>query len=387
VTQRSRGEGTIYRRAGGAWAGQVYVFNRAGGRQRRTVYGATQAEVVDKLTHLRALTHQRLPAAPERLTLAQYADAWLSHGRASALKPATVSNYRWLLNTYTLPRLGPLQLTSLTPQHVRDLMAAVLESGASARTAQLTRAVLRALLADAERDQIVARNVAALVKGPRVDRPEARPWPAPDAAAFLAATRAHRLHALFAVGVALGLRKGELIALRWADVDLDAATVRVTRTTQRLGAGQGLVTGTPKTARGRRTIPLPQVCATALHAHRHAQDADRRAAGDLWVDTGLVFTTTRGGGLEPRNLNRTLDSLIKTAGVPRIRFHDLRHTCASLLLAQGVQPRVVMEILGHSQLAITTDLYSHVMPTTLRAAAHALDTALAPLHPDGGPPS
>ena len=185
----------------------------------------------------------------------------------------------------------------------------------------------------------------------------------------------HRLHALFAVGVALGLRKGELLALRWDDVDLDGGVLHVRQNVQRLPE-MGLVFGPPKSNKSRRTIPLPAASAKVLRTHRANQAAEALALGPAWVDSGLVFTSTVGTVIEPRNLNRFFDELITKAGVRRIRFHDLRHTCASLLLAQNVPARVVMEILGHSQLAMTTDLYSHVMPTALRAAADAMDRVL-----------
>lgn len=185
----------------------------------------------------------------------------------------------------------------------------------------------------------------------------------------------HRLCALFAVGVALGLRKGELLALRWEDVDLDGGTLRVRQTVQRL-PHIGLVFGPPKSLRSRRTIPLPRASAKALRRHRAVQAAEALSAGPAWTDSSLVFTSTVGTLFEPRNLTRLFDELIAEAGVRRIRFHDMRHTCASLLLAQNVPARVVMEVLGHSQLSMTTDLYSHVMPTALREAATAMDRAL-----------
>ncbi|KNX36042.1 hypothetical protein VV01_00945 [Luteipulveratus halotolerans] len=176
--------------------------------------------------------------------------------------------------------------------------------------------------------------------------------------------------------MALGPRKGELLALRWDDVDLDGGSLRVHRTVQRLGQGVGLVSGSPKTQRSRRTMPLPRVSASALREHRARQDEERSTAGGAWTDLGLVFSTTKGTVIEPRDLNRLFDQQIAAAGVRRIRFHDLRHTCATLLLAQGVSPRVVIEMLGHTQLSMTTDLYGHVMPTALRSAADAMDGAL-----------
>lgn len=373
MSRRANGEGSIYQRSDGRWAGAIYVHNRDGGRQRRQVYGRTKAEVIDKLGDLRALTRQHIPAAPVSYTVRQYASIWGGALGDSSLKPATVSNYRWILNRYVLPEVGDVKLVALSPQHVRNMLTAIANREVSARTVQLARAVLRTMLADAEREQLIHRNVAALVKGPRVERQEVQPWTAAEAGRFLSAVADHRLYALFSVGIALGLRKGELLALRWSDVDLDGGTLRVHRTVQRLGAGEGLVIGAPKTARSRRTIPLPDVCVAALRAHRATQAGERAAAGDKWVDLGLVFSTAKGTVIEPRNLNRLFDVKVKEAGVRRIRFHDLRHTCATLLLAQNVSSRVVMELLGHTQLSMTTDLYGHVLPTTLRSAASAMD--------------
>lgn len=373
MSRRANGEGSIYQRKDGRWTGAVYVLNRGGGRQRRQVYGKTRAEVAGKVADLHGLNLKHIPAAPVALTVKDFGSTWVDRLHDSDLKPATVSNYAWILARYILPSVGTVRLVALSPEHVRKMLRTVSDSGASARTVQLSRAVLRAMLADAERDQLVHRNVAALVKGPRVEREEVVPWSREEASRFLASLEGHRLHPLFAVGVALGLRKGELLALRWEDVDLDARVLRVRATVQRLGRGVGLVTGSPKTKKSRRNLPLPQVLVTALAAHRESQQRERREAGTRWQESGLVFTTGKGTMIEPRDLNRFLDDAIARAGLRRIRFHDLRHTCATLLLAQGVSPRVVMEVLGHSQLSMTTDLYGHVMPSSLRDAAKALD--------------
>lgn len=192
----------------------------------------------------------------------------------------------------------------------------------------------------------------------------------------------HRLSALFAVGVAVGLRRGELLALAWDDVDLDAGILRVRRTVQRF-RGQGLVFGPGKSSRSRRSIPLPESSRVALLSHRDRQELERLAVGESWQASGLVFTTSVGTVVEPRNPSRTFEQLVQRSGVRRVRFHDLRHTCASLLLAQGVSPRVVMDVLGHSQLSITMDLYSHVMPSALRYAADAMDRALSQIDDPG----
>ena len=244
--------------------------------------------------------------------------------------------------------------------------------GLGERSVQIIHSTLRTMLSEAMREELIERNVATVVRPPSAQQVEVQPWSTVEASRFLAASADHRLHALFAVGVALGLRKGELLALRWDDVDLEGGVVHVRQNVQRLPE-IGLVFGPPKSNKSRRTIPLPAASAKVLRTHRANQAAEALALGPAWGESGLVFTSAVGTVIEPRNLNRFFDELIAKAGVRRIRFHDLRHTCASLLLAQHVPARIVMEILGHSQLAMTTDLYSHVMPTALREAADAMD--------------
>jgi len=375
VSRRANGEGSVYRRADGRWAGAFYVLRPDGGRQRRTAYGKTRKEVSAKLTEMAAKTAAGVPLAVKSWTVASYADYWIASVVEARCRPSTVSSYRGTLRKHIVPAVGSVTLRRLTPAHVRALMAAKLEAGGSVRSVQIVHAVLRAMLAEAVREELVERNVASIVKGPAAKHEEVKPWGAAEAAVFLAAARGDRLFALFAVGVAVGLRKGELAGLRWEDVDLDQGLVHVRQTIQRV-YGVGIVVGPPKSARSRRDVPLPVYAVQALKEHRTRQLEERLAMGRYWIDSGLVFTTTIGTGLDPRNLTRVLDELIAAAGVRRIRFHDLRHTCASLLLAQGVPARVVMDVLGHSQFSITMDLYSHVMPSALREAADAVDRAL-----------
>ncbi|WP_208293009.1 tyrosine-type recombinase/integrase [Naumannella halotolerans] len=319
-------------------------------------------------------TENGVPLAVEAWTVSSYGARWLDDVARPRLRPATIASYTATLRRHIEPEIGTVQLRRLQPTQVRALLASKLESGLSARSVQIIHSTLRTILAEAVREELIERNVAALVRAPTLERLEAEPWSVDEASQFLATAVRHRLGALFTVGVAIGLRRGELLGLRWEDVDLASSLLRVQQTVQRL-PGYGLVIGPPKSRRSRRTIPLPESSASALAEHQRRQTDERRSAGDRWQDSGLVFTSTIGTVVEPRNLSRLFEQLMVAAGVRRIRFHDLRHTCASLLLAQGVPPRVVMEVLGHSQLAITMDLYSHVMPTALREAADAIDRA------------
>ena len=375
MSRRSNGEGSVYRRGDGRWTGAHYVLRPDGGRVRRAVYAKTHREAVAKLSQLVAKTAAGVPLAVDSWTMESYASHWMSHVVAPRLRPATISSYRSTLRLHIVPGLGRYPLRRLTPTHVRALLAAKQEAGLSARSVQIIHSTLRAMLAEAMRDELVERNVAALVRPPRAEQVEVQPWTPEEAGIFLRSSRKDRLYALFAVGVGLGMRRGELLGLQWADVDLERRVVHVRHNAQRV-YGYGMVLGPPKSANSRRDIPLPAVTVKVLEEHRKRQEAERAALEPYWQDTGLVFTTTVGTVIEPRNLARVLDALVVEAGVRRIRLHDMRHTCASLLLAQGVQPRVVMEVLGHSQLGITMNLYSHVMPSALREAADAIDRAL-----------
>lgn len=374
VTRRANGEGSIYRRADGRWTAAHYVLQPNGGRVRRAVYGRTRKEVADRLAELISKTSAGIPLAVDDWTVERFAHHWLTDVVAPRLRPATLSSYRETLRLHVVPSLGRVQLRALTPAHLRKLLADKTAGGLSPRSVQIVHGTLRTMLGEAVREELVERNVAAIVRPPSVRHVEVQPWSPEEAGAFLVAIADHRLYALFAVGVALGLRKGELLALLWSDVDLERGLVHVRRTVQRLPTG--LVFGPPKSDRSRRTIPLPATSAKVLRVHRARQAAEALALGPDWPDLGLVFTSAAGTLVEPRNLSRFFDQLIASTGVRRIRFHDLRHTCASLLLAQGVPARVVMDVLG--QLAITTDLYSHVMPTALREAADAMDRVLGP---------
>ena len=374
MSRRSHGAGAIYRRSDGRWAAAHYVLQPNGGRTRRAVYGKTRKEVADRLAELITKTAAGIPLAVDSWTVERYAEYWLTRVVAPRLRPATLSSYRENLRLHIVPTLGRVRLRALTPSQVRTLLAAKAASGLGPRSVQIVHSTLRTMLAEAVREELVERNVAAVVRAPRVAHVEVRPWSPEEAGQFLAAVAHHRLYALFAVGVAVGVRKGELLALRWLDVDLESGLIHVRQNVQRLPGG--LVFGPPKSAKSRRTIPLPATSMKVLRAHRAGHAAEMLALGPPWVDSGLVFTSSVGTVIEPRNLTRFFDEQIAKAGIRRIRFHDLRHTCASMLLAQGVPARVVMDVLGHSQLAITTDLYSQVMPTALREAADAMDRAL-----------
>jgi integrase len=236
------------------------------------------------------------------------------------------------------------------------------------------RGVLRRALNEALRWGLVARNVATLVQPPRVRRYEISPLDAEQAQRLLTAIRGDRLEALFSVALAVGLRQGEALGVRWQDVDLDAGVLRVRHALQAVDGQLMLVE--PKTTRSRRTIQLPSLAVGALREHRARQSVERTLAGDAWTDQDFVFTSQLGRPLHGATVTHRFQQLLAAAGLPRQRFHDLRHGCATLLLAQGVSPRVVMDVLGHSAITLTLNTYSHVVPALQTEAARRMDAAL-----------
>ena len=381
---RANGEGTVYRREDGRWEAAAYVMTSDGTRRRVRVYGSTQEEAADRRANLIANDRRGLPAETSD-RVRDYLLHWLEHVAQPQLRPRTYEAYARCVHRHVLPALGAKRLRLLTPADVRGVLNAKLAAGLSPRTVQYIRAVLRSALSQAMRDGLVQRNVAGLVKPPRAARHEVTALSYDEARGLLRTAKDDRLYALWVVAISLGLRRSELLGLTWAGVDLDRKTLRVARGVQRVG-GQ-LVIGELKSERSHRTLPLPEVTAEALRNHRTRQ-AQERLRAVYWEPNDLVFCTQLGGPIEPRNVNRSFRSLLIRSKVrvdidrdaagnvrftTKLRLHDLRHSCASFLLAQGQSPRVVMEILGHSGIAITMNTYAHVLPTLLGDAATGMD--------------
>lgn len=296
--------------------------------------------------------------------------AWLATIRPS-VRASTYRGYESKCRTHIIPEIGRHPVARLTPQNVELFLAGRVAAGSSPRTVQHLRAILRAALNDAMKWGRVMRNAAALVDGPRVPETEVRPLTPAEARGVLDAMRGDRLEALYSVALAMGLRQGEALALRWDDIDFAAGTLTVSASMDRSG-GTPVRTET-KTRRSRRTLALPDFAAVALRAHRGRQLEERLAAGVEWEDHGLVFSRRDGRPLLGVNVTRDFQRTLARAGLRRMRFHDLRHACATLLLAQGVGPRVVMEVLGHSNISLTMNLYAHVLPESQRHAAEQMD--------------
>lgn len=371
MPRRVRGEGSIRKRPSGLWEARCYGPS---GR-RLSYYGHTQREARSKLQD--ALHQMRLGAfaEPDRQTLAEFLASWL-HTIQPTIKHSTHHSYSAMVAKHLADsRLARTPLLKVTPQAIQYHLRERQNVGYSARTVQYLRSILRQALGLAVRWGMVARNAAALADSPRVPKHEIEPLTPEQARRMLDTARSDRLYALYAVAVGLGMRQGEILALRWPDVDLGAATLSV-RGTLTWRSGGGWEISEPKTERSRRVTSLPAPCVAALREHKVKQLEERLIAGQRWQDNGLVFTTKIGTPLNQSRLLKEFRALLESAGLPRIRFHDLRHTCASLLLAQGVGPRQIMELLGHSQIGLTMDTYTHIMPDLKREAAEAMSEVL-----------
>jgi len=368
------GEGTIYQRKDGRFEAAVYVTTTDGTRKRVRAYGATWEQVHQRLVELKAQEHRGIPVPAQSYTVAGYLDEWLEHVVRPIVRPTTYAKYETFVRLYLKPGLGSKRLSRLTPPDVRLFLGRQREAGVSPARVQAMHSVLRAALEHAMREDLVLRNVARLVRVPTPPRRAFVPWTVQETLAFLAASKPDALAPAFVLLIALGLRRGEVLGLRWTDVDLDGRTLRIRQQLQRSEGRLQLVE--VKTQRSNRALPLPWLCIRALKKRKSAQAADRIAAGPSWQDTGLVFTTHHGTAIEPRNLARSFHRISAVAGVPRIRVHDLRHMCSSFLAAQGVPARTIMEILGHSQIAVTMNVYTHVTSEEQRQAMKLMDQLL-----------
>jgi integrase len=376
--KRATGESSIYRDEDGRWQGYVSMGLKENGRRdRRHVSGTKRADVVAKVRVLEAKRDAGMvEAAGKAPTVGDWLEHWLDDIAARKVRARTLESYRSTVRLHLRPGIGHHRLDRLQPEHLERLYAALADKGLSpASILRAHRVLSRALRVATQRGR-VARNVATLVDPPSVKRPQtALPLTADEARRVIAAAQAHRNAARWTVALAVGLRQSETLGLRWADVDLGNGALSVRRGLHRV-SGQGLVYEEPKADRSRRTLALPGPLVEALRAHHAAQLEERRLAGPLWQDHDLVFAQPNGRPIERKSDWRAWKVLLREAGVREVRLHDGRHTAATLLLAEGVHPRVVMEVLGHAQMRTTTDTYSHVMPALGRDAADRMGRAL-----------
>ncbi|MEO8458274.1 MAG: site-specific integrase [Chloroflexota bacterium] len=372
MARRANGEGSIYQRQDGRWAASVSI----GRAQRKHFIGQRRKDVVDELTAALKAQNDGLPVVTERQAFGSFARSWLETVKPT-LKPRTWERYEQLLRVHAFPHLQSVSLTKLTPQHLQRLYAASQETGSSPATVRQLHAVIHRCLKQAHRWNVVGRNVADLVSAPRVHRREMRVLSPSEARVLLEAAQGDRLEALYVLALSTGARQGEILGLRWRDIDLDNGAMNVSRTLHHMRGG--FIFTEPKSGHSKRQVELTDTAIVALRRHRINQAEERLRAGPARDDQDLVFPTKTGNPMDASNLLRErFYPLLERAGLPKIRFHDLRHTAATLLLGRGMHAKIVSEMLGHSNIGITMDLYSHVTPTMQKEAARVMDAILRP---------
>jgi len=362
--------GHLEKRSKSSWTVVIELGRDAQGRKRRirrAVKGPKRlAERVlrELLQELEAGTYVETP----KITLADWLRQWLEYHKHS-LAPSTVAAYSTIIEKHIAPSIGDIPLASVTPAILESHYAAMLDRGYSTTTVHHNHVVLHKALAKAVRQRLLASNPADAVEPPRPGKWQARALEPEDAMKLLEAIKGDRDYVLIYLALLTGLRRGELCALKWSDVDLERGTITVTRTVLMLRGKH--VFGKPKTEAGRRTVCLPPTAVTLLREYRK-----RQLRSGSTHEEGFVFCNPDGSPLNPSSLSRRFKDLVRRAGLPDLRFHDLRHTHATWLFVQGVHPKVAQERLGHGQISTTMDIYSHVMPGLQKEAAARIEELL-----------
>ena len=373
LLSRGRGEGSYSRLADGRWVYQISAgVGPDGRRQRPRFYGATKADAQAGAEEFRRKLRRGGRGMPERMRLSDYLERWLEGLTQEA---PTIRNYRSHLATHVIPRLGHVRIGELTQDDIKGWQRAMLKSGRSANITNRARLVLSMALAEAVRAEYIDRNVAGLVKNVRYSTPPRTPLDGEQALRLLAHSRDSALGPFYTVAVGLGLRKGEIRGLLWADVA--GGIARIQRQLRTEPGGVHLLHDLKNGASGQRDLPIPDFVQQALDVQRDRQRFDREAAGTAW-DTGapdLVFRTPAGLPLSVYAIDKDFAGQLTGAGLPSIHVHDLRHSTATLLLTLGVPMRIVQVILGHESLA-TTERYAHVLPALTADAMGRLDGLL-----------
>jgi integrase len=376
--RRKHGEGGIRKRPDGRFEATVDLGLVDGKRTRRYFYAKTEREVIALLQdEQRKQVHglsTRGGAETVDAYLARWLETWIKPPRK---RPQTYDSYETLVRVHLAPGFKGIRLDKLTADHVQAFLNRKAQSGLSPRTVHHLRAVLRAALSRAERSQLVTRNAAKDAEPPRLENHEAEFLLPDQARRFLESVQGDRLAGVCVVTLGLGLRQGEVLGLRWQDIDLEKRRLTVSHALQRIDGELVLVE--PKSRSSARTLPLPEVVATALVEQRRLQLEDRVEAlkiGRPRPETDLVFTNPLGGPPDGTSVTKGVQRLLARAGLPVITFHELRHSAASLLVAEGVHPRVLQAILGHSSMRLTMEIYSHASTALLEEGAMAMDRAL-----------
>jgi integrase len=357
--KRAHGEGTIFQEKTGLWVAEISLPN--GNRKRKR--SKFQKVVKEWLLKEREAVRDGLVIEETKITISEFMDRYYNDVAVHTLRPKTLESYESLIRVHIKPYLGDLRLHLLRPDHLQKLYSDKLNAGLSKRSVHYIHSILHKALEHALRWGLVVRNVADLADPPPIKRPAPNIWTINQINQFLNAAKEHRFYPIYVLAIATGMREGELLGLQIEDVDWTSSTIHVKHALQYL-KGHWLSVTEPKTEKARRTIKVPEFAFEVLK--KHVEQQEKRQ--------GFVFTTGNGTPIYARNMYRHFKNVIEENALPEIRFHDLRHTCASLHLLAGTHPKTVQELLGHSQISLTLDTYSSVMPGIQEEAAERLNT-------------
>lgn len=371
------GDGSLYQRSDGLWVGAVVLgYDEHGRMRRKTVTSKKRNEALRKLRALQRTVESGAPPPDDQMTVETFLESWLDNVVPLRVSPSTAAGYRSLFKNHIKPVLGRKRLNSLKPDEVQRFVSKKLNEGLSPRTVRLLRGILVQALAHATRQGLLSRNVAELTDGPRQEAVrESRSLTVEEAKRLLEEAEGERLEALYFLMLSTGMRTGEAFALTWDNVDLGAGTVTITQALRRQPGGN--IVGPGKTGKkGWRTNYIPPAVVAVLRDHKNRQEKERIEADDLWVEHNLVFCNPIGKHLDPDNHRREFSKLTQRAGLGHWHPHELRHSAATIMLAQGVPIEVVSKVAGHSSIRITADVYGHIQPEQQQRASAAMETAL-----------
>lgn len=369
MARRGHGEGSIYQRKDGRWTASISLE----GGKRKSFYGKTRKEVQEQLTKALHEKQQGTFITGPRQTIRQFLTYWLEDVQKPAVRIRTYIRYESQLRLHILPVLASKELSKLTPQHVQAFYSQMLKKGLSPQSIRLLHSMLHKAFDYAVRIGLLSRNICDAVTPPKIERSEMHVLTLEQIQQFLQAARGNRIEALFVLASVTGMRRGELLGLKWRDINFSEGVLYVRRSLVELKGGT--IESEPKSTSGNRSIVLPPFVLEVLKRHRVYQ-VKMRLEAETWQDHDFVFCTSHGTPFAAGNLRTMFKDLLKKAGLPDIRFHDLRHSVATMLLSLGTHPKVVQELLGHRSIRITMDTYSHVMPTMQKNVMARLDGLL-----------
>jgi len=374
MARRKYGEGSVFQRKDKRWVAQVKLEGR---KNKQTYHKSEKDAQVALRKMLHELEQHTLATGPQQ-TLKMFLESWLKDVlKPSSRSVSTYEMYRIVIEKHVIPSLGHVRLQQLKPQQVQAFYTKKLNEGLGKKRVRAFHSVLHKALENAVKWNLVSRNVCDLVNAPIPPRREIQPLSYEQAQRLLTSAHQHRLEALLTVAITTGMRRGEILGLHWQDIDLEKGSLQIQRTVNRV-ARHGVVVSEPKTNRSRRKITLPAFVIDVIKEHCVRQQQMKMKASDTWHENGIVFCNIYGDYLDNTSLTRMFKKLLKDAELPNIRFHDLRHSAATILLSMGVHPKVVQELLGHSSISMTMDTYSHVLPSMQQEAMGKMDNLFKP---------